>query len=247
MKKLIPLLLPIFVLCCFCKAAIVTFTGGTGYLESGDTIITTTTSQNYGVISYQEQSVILEYVSPTEDWSFQTVGDYYDMGNDVIHGHWTAVSAIEISLQNNNPFDLQYFQITSNTSVGGQAATNEENIGIQGYLNGSSVTEIYALPSVDWGAANTRDVFLPSSFDNVDKVVIFDRGASGTHTGNSSCPECGNSGFCFGMDNFVFDEAVPQNLVQGNATPLTAIPEASVALLSGLSILLLLQRRKFYR
>lgn len=244
MKKLIPLLLPIFVISCFCKAAIVTFTGGTANLESGGTIITTTTSQNYGVINYQEQSVILEYVSPTEDWSFQTVGDYYDVGNDVIHGHWTAISAIEISLQNNNPFDLQYFQITSNTSVGGQPATNEENIGIQGYLNGSSVTEIYALPSVDWGAASTRDVFLPSSFDNVDKVVIFDRGASATHTGNSSCPECGNSGFCFGMDNFVFDEAVPNSLVQGNGTTLPVVPEANSLLFLTVALLPLFRRKR---
>jgi len=244
MKKLMPLLLPILVISCFCKAAIVTFTGGTANLESGGTIITTTTSQNYGVISYQEQSVILEYVSPTEDWSFQTVGDYYDVGNDVIHGHWTAISAIEISLQNNNPFDLQYFQITSNTSVGGQPATNEENIGIQGYLNGSPVTEIYALPSVDWGAASTRDVFLPSSFDNVDKVVIFDRGASATHTGNSSCPECGNSGFCFGMDNFVFDEAVPNSLVQGNGTTLPVVPEANSLLFLTVALLPLFRRKR---
>ena len=244
MKKLTPLLLSLFVLCCFCKAAIVTFTGGTGYLESGNTIITTTTSQNYGVINYQEQSVILEYVSPTEDWSFQTVGDYYDVGNDVIHGHWTAISSIEISLQNNNPFDLQYFQITSNTSAGGQPATNEENIGIQGYLNGSSVTEIYALPSVDWGALSTRDVFLPSSFDNVDKVVIFDRGVSATHTGNSSCPECGNSGFCFGMDNFVFDEAVPNSLVQGNGTTLPVVPEANSLLFLIVALLPLFRRKR---
>jgi len=244
MKKLTPLLLSLFVLCCFCKAAIVTFTGGTADLESGGTIITTTTSQNYGVISYQEQSVILEYVSPTEDWSFQTVGDYYDVGNDVIHGHWTAISAIEVSLQNNNPFDLQYFQITSNTSVGGEPATNQENIGIQGYLNGSSVTEIYALPSVDWGAASARDVFLPSSFNNVDKVVIFDRGVSGTHTDNSSCPECGNSGFCFGMDNFVFDEAVPNSLVQGNGTTLPVVPEANSLLFLTLALLPLFRRKR---
>ena len=244
MKKLTPLLLSLFVLCCFCKAAIVTFTGGTADLESGGTIITTTTSQNYGVISYQEQSVILEYVSPTEDWSFQTVGDYYDVGNDVIHGHWNAISAIEISLQNNNPFDLQYFQITSNTSVGGQPATNEENIGIQGYLNGSSVTEIYALPSVDWGAASTRDVFLPSSFNNVDKVVIFDRGVSATHTGNSSCPECGNSGFCFGMDNFVFDEAVPNSLIQGNGEALPVVPEANSLLFLTVALLPLFRRKR---
>lgn len=244
MKKLTPLLLSLLALSYVCKAAIVTFTGGTANLESGGTIITTTTSKNYGVISYQEQSVILEYVSPTEDWSFQTVGDYYEVGNDVIHGHWNAISTIEISLQNNTPFDLQYFQITSNTSVGGQPATNEENIGIQGYLNGSPATEAYGLPSVDWGAASARDVFLPSSFNNVDKVIIFDRGISGTHTGNSDCPDCGNSGFCFGMDNFVFDEAVPNSLIQGNGAALPVVPEANTLLFLTLGLLPLLRRKR---
>lgn len=67
MKKLTLLLLSLLAFPYVCKAAIVTFTGGTANLESGSTIITTTTSKNYGVISYQEQSVILEYVSPTGD------------------------------------------------------------------------------------------------------------------------------------------------------------------------------------
>jgi len=226
------------------KAAIVTFTGGTATLDSGDTIITDTTSQNSGVVSYQEESIILEYGSPTQDWSFQTVGDYYGTSNDVIHGHWDKISTIEISRENNIPFDLQYFQITSNTSIGGGPATNEENIGIQGFLNGSSVTEIYGLPSVNWGAESTRDVFLPSSFDNVDKVVIFDRGVSGTHTGGPDCPECGNSAFCFGMDNFVFDEVVPDFLVQGNGSALPVVPEANTLILLVFGSLLLFRRKR---
>lgn len=226
------------------KAAIVTFTGGTATLDSGDTIITDTTTQNSGVVSYQEESIILEYSSPTQDWSFQTVGDYYGTGDDVIHGHWDNISTIEISRENNTPFDLQYFQITSNTSIGGGPATNEENIGIQGFLNGSSVTEIYGLPSVDWGAESTRDVFLPSSFDNVDKVVIFDRGVSGTHTGGPDCPECGNSAFCFGMDNFVFDEVVPDFLVQGNGSALPVVPEANTLILLTFGSLLLFRRKR---
>lgn len=226
------------------KAAIVTFTGGTATLDSGDTIITDTTTQNSGVVSYQEESIILEYGSPTQDWSFQTVGDYYGTGDDVIHGHWDNISTIEISRENNTPFDLQYFQITSNTSIGGGPATNEENIGIQGFLNGSSVTEIYGLPSVDWGAESTRDVFLPSSFDNVDKVVIFDRGVSGTHTGGPDCPECGNSAFCFGMDNFVFDEVVPDFLVQGNGSALPVVPEANTLILLTFGSLLLFRRKR---
>jgi len=226
------------------KAAIVTFTGGTATLDNDQTVITDTTSQNSGVISYQEESVILEYNSPFQDWSFQTIGDYYGIGNDVIHGHWSAISSIEISRENNTPFDLQYFQITSNTSIGGGPATNGENIGIQGFLNGSSVTEIYGLPSVDWGIESTRDVFLPSSFDNVDKVVIFDRGVSGTHTGGPDCPECGNSAFCFGMDNFVFDEVVPDFLVQGNGSELPVVPEANTLIFLTLGSLLLFRRKR---
>jgi len=56
------------------------------------------------------------------------------------------------------------------------------------------------------------------------------------------------SAFCYGMDNFVFDEVVPQELILGNGIELelAAAPELSSSLFGGLGCLLLLQRRRRY-
>ena len=248
MNKLTPILLPLIFLSSFVKAAIVTFDGGIATTLADEQIELTNNSQVSNVDFYQEGTVILTYnlSNASQETSWQTVGDYYGVQDSVIHGHWTELNSIQIERENNAAFDLQYFQITSNTSVGGGAATDTENIAIQGFLNGEAVTELFGLPSVDWGVNEIQDVFLPDSFNNVDKVLITDRGTLGVHTGGSDCPTC-NSAFCFGMDNFVFDEVVPQNLIQGNSMALTPVPEVSVSLLGALSILLLIQRRKFYR
>jgi len=240
MKKL---LLPLLLMASFAKGAIVTFTGGTAISPDGTEFVTNAQSQNSNIVSYQEGTVILEYVSPVGDYSFQTVGDYYGAGDDVIHGHWTAISAIEISRENNVPFDLQFFHVTSNTEVGGGPATGTEIIAIQGWLEGVAVTEEYMLPTDDWGG-EYRDVFLPESFDNVDKVVI--RDLAQWETGEWVPAEW--SAFCYGMDNFVFDEVVPQDLIIGNSLDLTIAatpaPELGSALFGGLGCLLLLQRRR---
>lgn len=248
MNKLTPLILPLLFIPSLVKAAIVTFDGGIATTVLGEQSEVDNNIQIQNVSSYQEGTVILSYnlTNPDQESSWQTVGDYYGVQDSVIHGHWTELNSIQIERENNVAFDLQYFQITSNTSVGGGAATDTENIAIQGFLNGQPVTQLLGLPSVDWGANEIQDVFLPDSFNNVDKVLITDRGTLGVHTGGSDCPTC-NSAFCFGMDNFVFDEVVPEALIQGNSTTLTTVPEMSVGLMGSLSILLLLQRRKFYR
>lgn len=245
MKKL----LPFIALTTIAKSAIVSFDGGTVTTLQEEQIEIGMTEQIQNVSSYQEGSVILSYnlSDVFQETSWQTVGDYYGVQDSVIHGHWTELDSIQIERENNVAFDLQYFQITSNTSVGGGAATDTENIAIQGFLNGEAVTEVFGLPSVDWGANEIQDVFLPESFNNVDRVLITDRGTLGIHTGGSDCPTC-NSAFCFGMDNFVFDEVVPQSLIQGNSVPLeTVVPEVNSSLLGcvgGVLILLLNGRRK---
>ena len=239
MNKPLPLILPLLFAASLAKAAIVTFTGGTANLENGEIVITDAQSYNDGVMSYQEGDVILDYLSPNEDWSFQTVGNYYGAGDDVIHGHWSAISSIEIYREGNTPFDLQFFHLTSNTEIGGGAATGDEIIAIQGWLDGAIVTEEFQLPSEDWGG-EYQDVFLPSSFDNVDKVVI--RDLSQWTTGEYVQGEW--SAFCFGMDNFVFDEVIPQELIIGNSVELKPIPELSSSLFGGLGLLLLLQRKR---
>lgn len=248
MKKIHLPILPLLLTASLAKAAVVSFDGGIATTVQGEQLEVNNNNQIQNVSYYQEGTVLLSYnlTNPDQESSWQTVGDYYGVQDSVIHGHWTELDSIQIERENNVPFDLQYFQITSNTSVGGGAATDTENIAIQGFLNGQPVTQLLGLPSVDWGANEIQDVFLPDSFNNVDRVLITDLGTLGVHTGGSDCPTC-NSAFCFGMDNFVFDEVVPEELIQGNSTTLTNIPEMSVGLMGSLSILLLLQRRKFYR
>ncbi len=245
MKTLLPLLL----LTSIAKSAIITFTGGNAILVDGiedpttnPNISVTDGEQKFqGVSGYQEGDMILDYVSPNEDWSFQTVGNYYNDGNDVIHGHWSAISAIEIYREDDTAFDLQFFSLTSNTEIGGGPATGNENIAIQGFLKGVEVTQLFSLGSEDWGG-EFQDIFLPAEFDNVDKVVIKDLGQWQT---GKWCADC-NSAFCFGMDNFVFDEVVPEDIIIGNSVQLkvTQLPEASAILFTAIPILLLLGTKK---
>ena len=245
MKKILPLLLSLLALAFFSKAAIVSFDGGIATTLSGQEIEVTTANQVSDVSFYQEDTVTLTYnlYETAENTSWQTVGNYYNTENSVIHGHWEGLNSIEIERVNNTPFDLQYFQITSNTSIGGGPSTGDENIAIQGFLNGAAVTQLFGLPSEDWGAGTVKDVFLPDSFDNVDKVIISDRGTFASHTGGSDCPTC-NSAYCFGMDNFVFDEVVPETLIQGNSETLSVVPESSALIFLALSSLFLLRRKR---
>ena len=245
MKKILPLILSLFTLVSFSKAVIVSFDGGIATTLDGQETEVTTTNQVSDVSSYQEETITLTYnlYENAGISSWQTVGDYYGTENSVIHGHWEGLNSIEIERVNNIPFDLQYFQITSNTSIGGGPSTGDENIAIQGFLNGVAVTQLFGLPSENWGPETVKDVFLPDSFDNVDKVIISDRGTFAGHTGGSDCPTC-NSAYCFGMDNFVFDEVVPETLIQGNAETLSAVPEISASLLCSLSLIFLLRRKR---
>lgn len=240
MKKLITTLLALTIAA---QATVVTFTGGTITRPDGSTAITDNTQPYWNVSSYTEGVFSMTYVvSDPSSANGQTVGNYYGSG-DVIHGHWgngiNGLISIDITA-GGSPFDLQYFQITSNTQQGGGAHTGNELIYITGYLNGQQVTPQFLLPGEDWGATSTsgyQDLILPASFDLVDMVKINGTGA-----------------FCYGMDNFVFNQVIPQELLAGNFdqntitdtgnfTPPT-IPEPSTGLLGIFALLFLLRRRR---
>jgi len=253
MKSTTLILLTLLFITSLSKAAVVTFTGGNAILVDGiedpttnPNIAVTDENTNFrNVSSYQEGDVILDYVSPNENWQMQTVGNYYDDGNDVIHGHWSSLSSIEIYREDDVAFDLQFFSLffslTSNTEIGGGPSTGNENIAIQGFLQGEAVTQLFSLGSEDWGG-EFQDVFLPAEFNNVDKVVIKDLGQWQEGTW---CADC-NSAFCFGMDNFVFDEVVPEELIAGNSVQLevTQLPEASAILFAAIPMILLLTKKR---
>jgi len=207
-------------------ADIVTFTGGTVHMAGGDTAVTDGTMLYGNVSYYEEGDFYLQYNSPSPFGQY--VGTYYSQGNDVIHGHWDdGLESIEIARSDNEQFTLKYFSLTSNTEVGGGAATGNENIFIQGYVGGVSVTESYRIPSDDWGGT-FNDVLLPNEFANVDKVLISGEGA-----------------YCFGMDSFAFDEASFEELLTGNEVALEpVVPEPATVGLIGVGAMALATVRR---
>lgn len=210
------------------KAAVISFTGGTATDAYGNTYTTTANNTTYyNIVSYVEQGFKMEYVSSSNNYSFQTVGDYYWSSNDVIHGHWSGgLQSIDISNVSGSTFDLNYFIITSNTAIGGGHATGAEHIYVQGYRNGAAVTAPYLLPSEDWGIGSVSNIILNNEFDNIDLFRIYGEGA-----------------FCFGMDAFYIDQAAPN--VEGVVIGQPVIPELGTSTLFplGLAILLLARRR----
>lgn len=143
------------------------------------------------------------YVYEEDGFRIQTFGgtayygDYYSVGNNVIHAHWQNgccgnVTKILVTKIDGSAFDLNYFILTSNTNTGGGRADGTEKAYIHASTDGVADSYSQLLPSEDWGFPATQ-VFLGPDFDNV-KAFWFDQ-TSGVG--------------CFGMDSFYINEAAP--------------------------------------
>ena len=176
------------------QASVVTFTGGTIHRNSGSTVVTNRSGSYDDVDYYQEGEFILDYIGGV---GFEAhVGNYYRAANDVIHGHWGgALTAIEIHKVSGGIFDFNYFVLTSNTRTGGGSASGNEVAYVRGYLNGVPTGEPVLLPPDNWGFPS-QQVYFDSAFDVVDRVVIYNANS-----------------YCFGMDEFYFDEAAPPKVI----------------------------------
>lgn len=182
------------------QATVITFTGGT--VSAGSTV-------------YEEGGFRVQTIGGTASF-----GDYYGVGNDVIHAHWVGgdygtVTRILVTKIDGTAFDLNYFILTSNTHTGGGAADGTEKAYIHASADGVSDDYSQLLPSEDWGFPATS-MFLGSQFDNV-KAFWF--------TENSGVD-------CFGMDSFYINEAPP------------GVPEPASAALVGLALLGLATARR---
>lgn len=177
-------------------AVVIDFAGGTVTLQDLSTHPTTETSLYSDAVSYTEGAMVFEFIG-----TLGIIGNYYNpsqcpISEAVMHVHPIPGSSIRIRRADNQPFDLNYFDITSNTINGGYAATGTENT-IATASNGTWVK----LPSADWGIACLSDgspgdgvvsFLFPPSFDDVLYVDVTTTNA-----------------YCFGLDNFYVDEEPP--------------------------------------
>ncbi len=183
-------------------AVVIDFTGGTVHLNGGGTNTTDNVALFSNTLYYEEGGFRLSFFDAAGALTPDRVGDYYNNPisfNDVIHAHWASnftgnVTTIRIEKIDKSvdlgAFDMNYFVLTSNTQVGGGAATGQELTWIR---NNNGVGG-FKLPSDDWGWAGTNpQIFLGSAYDAVTWVEFYTTGPV----------------YCFGLDNFYIDEPAP--------------------------------------
>jgi hypothetical protein len=204
-------------------AAIIDFTGGTAYLSDGSSVVTDNIARHDNVDYYVEDGVKVDFIG-----GVGFVGDYYSMGqggfvgNSVLHAHWPDLSSIVFTKVDGASFDLNYFDLSSNTTIGGGQQTGTE----LSYITSSNGSQML-LPSSDWGFGTDyvgapgdgiERLWLSSSFDNILSFTVTSRNA-----------------YCFGLDNFYINEQAP------NPTP---TPEPATMLLMGTGIAGLIAGRR---
>lgn len=191
------------------NAVVVDFTGGTAYLSGGGTGITNNSNLYSDAYRYEENGFRFDFYFNDSNIT-GVVGDYYSIGsggfvgNDVIHAHWYPtggnVTSMVISKIGGGTFDLNYIDITSNTTYGGGQQTGTE---LSYITNDSSYSML--LPSSDWGFAfdfyggpgdGVARLWLDNNFDGVSSVTFTSTNA-----------------YCFGLDNFYIDEEAPPSNV----------------------------------
>ncbi len=215
---------------CTADAAIIDFNGGTATLSDGTSVTVTDTGPVYSNVDfYVEDGIMIDFIG-----GVGYIGDYYGgffrpdgsaLDNSVIHAHWdgaaeTGLTAIRFTKVDGSTLDLNYVDLTSNTQVGGGAATGGEMSYITPFGGGSPML----LPSSDWGIE-----FLSTGApgDGIERLYL-----SSAFDGILGFDVTSLNAFCFGLDNFYIDEEPPP-------PPPTNVPEPStlMLLLAGFGLL----------
>jgi PEP-CTERM motif len=193
------------------NAVQIDFTGGTVTQNNSSTQTTNNSVLWNNVDYYEEDGFKLDFISSGSNSSDGFIGNYYGVGNDVVHGHWqtgglgTTLTQIKVTKLDNTAFDLNYFVLTSNTHQGGGLASGNERVTIHASIDGTTSSYSQVLTPENWGFPASQ-IFLGSQFDNI-KAFWF---------------TAENDVDCFGMDSFYINEAAPGNP--------SAVPEPTVTI-----------------
>jgi hypothetical protein len=187
----------VFALAGSVNATVIDFAGGTATLWDATTVTTSNDVTYYNVASYEENGFRVDFVN-----GYGMIGNYYEtvsgMGtnNAVIHAHLFSEIDIVFTKIGGGAFDLNYVDMTSNTTVGGGAASGNED----SYITTSGGYSL-KLASNDWGnlylstgaaGDGIKQMLLDNNFDNITSFTLSSTNA-----------------YCFGMDNFYIDEPAP--------------------------------------
>jgi hypothetical protein len=173
-------------------ATIIDFTGGTATLWDASTVVPNNANvwgaPGAGQVDYYDEGGFrMDFIG-----DYGIIGDYYGVTNDVIHGHWATgnfgtLTSIRAWKLDNSTFDLNYFELTSNTEFGGGPASGNEQTWISA-SNGYTAM----LPPEDWGFPASQ-IFLNGACNGISWFEF-------TVTDHVDC---------FGMDNFYIDQEAP--------------------------------------
>ncbi len=163
------------------QASLVTFTGGTASRNDGSTGVTHNAINWDDVHSYEEAGFRVTFIGTDSAFS-SNVGDFYEVGNDVLQGHWASgnfgyLTQIRLTRTDGGAFSLGGFDIVSNTDTGGGPASGNEQVTIHASADGSSDDFAQLLPSEDSDFPATPFA-LGSPFSNVRAIWFDVTGAS---------------------------------------------------------------------
>lgn len=207
------------------SAALINFTGGTAYTNSGTPLVTNNSASYQDISYYVESGFKFEFIFDSTPAPFASIiGDYYNTGNDVVHWHWAdgpfgEVSEVKVSKEDGTTFDLGGFRVSTNTSNGGGVSTGSERVSV----NTSKASSIFNITPDNWGLGSGPDPLITIDAGN----TLFTDISWFSFTNDEFSTAVG-----MGLDNFFIDEPGDPN----GSDPTSSVPAPFSLSLLGLGL-----------
>lgn len=166
MKKIVSLVFCFLVTSA--QATLIDFTGGTAQRCGGAGSFVTDDVTPYDfqcVDSYTENGFRFDFANNGDGFS-TSVGNYFNNGTDVFHGHAPGLSLITLSAIDGSLFSLESFRLT----------TLVDTWSVNALSDGVNVSASQLLPEEAWGAAPGQGtnplIVLGAGFTNVKSITF---------------------------------------------------------------------------